>query len=99
MHSEGGRSSPGGPGFLACTQLSYIYTRRMARKPPESPAPPEPTPDLLLQVRIPAHIRKALDHRSIDSGESLRTLVLRGIKSLGIEVTDEELRDRRGRRS
>jgi hypothetical protein len=72
----------------------------MARKPPESPAPVEPTPDmLLLQVRIPAHIRKALDHLSVDSGDSLRTLVLRGIKSLGIEVTDDELRDRRGRRS
>ena len=70
----------------------------MARKPPPD-SPPEPVPDLLLQVRIPAHIRKALDHLSIDRDESLRTLVLRGLRSLGIEVTDEELRDRRGRRS
>jgi len=71
----------------------------MPRKSAESPpAPPAPEPDLLLQVRIPAHIRKALDHLSIDKSESLRTLVLRGLRSLGIEVTDDELRDRRGRR-
>jgi hypothetical protein len=68
----------------------------MVSKPPESPVPAPP--DALLQVRIPPHIRKALDHMSIDTGESLRTLVLRGLKSLGLEVTDDELRDRRGRR-
>jgi hypothetical protein len=54
---------------------------------------------LLLQVRIPAHIRKAVDHLSIDSGESIRTLMLRGIRSLGIEVTDDELKARRSRRA
>ena len=70
----------------------------MAKNTPESPPPNQPEQDLLLQVRIPAHIRKALDHLAIDRSESLRTLVLRALRSLGIEVTDEELRDRRGRR-
>lgn len=63
---------------------------------PKPPIPPDA--DLLLQVRIPPHIRRALDHMSIDTGESLRSLVLRALRSLGIEVTDEELRARRSRR-
>ncbi len=66
---------------------------------PKAAPEPAPPPDLLLQVRIPAHIRKAVDHLSIDSGESIRTLMLRGIRSLGIEVTDDELKARRSRRA
>ena len=33
-----------------------------------------------------------------ERGASLRSLILRGIRSLGIEVTNEEIKGKRGRR-
>jgi hypothetical protein len=33
-----------------------------------------------------------------DRGENIRTMVLRGLRSVGIQVSESELTDRRGRR-
>jgi hypothetical protein len=68
---------------------------------PEPPAPATPVlePEVPLQVKLPASIRKKIDFLSVERGESLRTLVLRGFQSLGIEVPEEELKGRRGKRS
>src|SRR3954451_19523778 len=54
-----------------------------------------------LHVLVPAHVRKQVDILGAQQGESLRTLVLRGLRSLGINVSDEEIkgghkRERRG---
>ena len=51
-----------------------------------------------LQVKIPAPIHKQLQLMAVERGESLRTLVLRGVQSLGVDVPDGELQSRRGRR-
>jgi hypothetical protein len=45
-----------------------------------------------LHVLVPAHVRKQVDILGAQQGESLRTLVLRGLRSIGIEVSDEEIR-------
>ena len=78
--------------------------------------PPEPAPratptviepregkgrEVPLHVLVPAHVRKQVDILGAQQGESLRTLVLRGLQSLGIDVSDEEIkgghkRERRG---
>jgi hypothetical protein len=55
-------------------------------------------PEVPLQVLIPAHIREELGIMGAKERTSLRTLILRGIRSLGIEVTEEEIKGRRGRR-
>jgi hypothetical protein len=72
-----------------------------AQSGPAFEAPP-PAPliesEVPLQVLVPRHIRKQLAVKAAQEGHSLRALVLTGIRSLGIEVTDEEIRDKRGRR-
>ena len=52
-----------------------------------------------LQVLVPKHIRTQLGVMAANEGKSLRAVVLTAIRSLGISVTDEEIRDKRGRRS
>jgi hypothetical protein len=76
--------------------------------PARAPEPPRPRhaarpataePEVPLQVLIPEHIRKQLAVKAAEEGRSLRALMLGAIRSLGIEVTDEEIRGKRGRRS
>ena len=55
-------------------------------------------PEVPLQVLVPAHIREQLGIIVAKERVSLRSLMLRAIRSLGIEVTEEEIRDKRGRR-
>lgn len=52
-----------------------------------------------LQVLVPEHIRMQLGEIANKERTSLRAVVLRAVRSLGIEVTDEEIKDKRGRRS
>jgi hypothetical protein len=52
-------------------------------------------PEVPIQVKIPRSIQKQLYHMSVEEEVSLRTLILRGIQSLGIEVPKEELNSRR----
>jgi hypothetical protein len=50
-----------------------------------------------LQVLIPASIRRQLAVKAAEEGQSLRALVLRAIRSLGVTVTDADIRGKRGR--
>jgi hypothetical protein len=56
-------------------------------------------PEVPLQVLVPASIRKQLAFKAAEEGQSLRALVLRAIRSLGIEVSDAQIRGKRGRRN
>ncbi len=75
--------------------------------PPAAPAPPRRVdhaapviePEVPLQVLIPANIRKQLALKAAAEGQSLRALVLRAIRSLGIAVTDADIKGKRGRRA
>ena len=51
-----------------------------------------------LQVLVPEPIREQLGIMAARERTSLRALILRAVRSLGIEVTDEEIKDKRGRR-
>ena len=62
-------------------------------------AQPAIEPEVPLQVLIPANIRKQLAFKAAEEGQSLRALVLRAIRSIGITVTDAEIKGKRGRRS
>ena len=59
----------------------------------------ESEPEVPLQVLIPASIRKQLALKAAEEGQSLRALVLRAIRSLGITVTDADIKGKRGRRN
>jgi hypothetical protein len=51
-----------------------------------------------LQIMVPESIRRQVAILCADRGENIRTMVLRGLRSVGIQVSDSELTDRRGRR-
>jgi hypothetical protein len=55
-------------------------------------------PEVPLQVLVPVHIREELGIMVAKERVSLRSLILRGVRGLGIEVTDEEIKGKRGRR-
>jgi hypothetical protein len=75
--------------------------------PPASDEPPPQRaarsaaaePEVPLQVLVPRHIHRKLGVKAAEESQSLRALVLRAVRSLGIEVTDEEIRGKRGRRN
>jgi hypothetical protein len=73
-----------------------------AAEPPVSRRAAQPAaiePEVPLQVLVPRHIHRKLAVKAAEEGPSLRGLVLRAIRSLGIEVTDEEIRGKRGRKN
>jgi len=51
-----------------------------------------------LQVMVPKSVRRQVALLCADRGENIRTMVLRGLRSVGIHVSESELTDRRGRR-
>jgi hypothetical protein len=60
--------------------------------------PAEDEPEVPLQVLVPTHIREQLGIMVAKERVSLRSLILRAVRSLGIEVTEEEIKGKRGRR-
>jgi hypothetical protein len=66
---------------------------------PEVVAVAHEEPEVPLQVLIPAGVREQLGIMvARERGASLRSLILRAVRSLGVEVTDEEIKGKRGRR-
>jgi len=73
--------------------------------PPQAVQAPKPAraaaapvePEVPLQVLIPAGIRKQLALKAAEEGQSLRALVLQGLRSLGITVTEADIKGKRGR--
>jgi hypothetical protein len=48
-----------------------------------------------LQAMVPATVERAVKIRAAEEGTTVRTLILRGLKAIGVDVSEEELRDRR----
>jgi len=48
-----------------------------------------------LQAMVPASVERAVKIRAAEEGTTVRTLILKGLKAIGIDVPEEELRDRR----
>jgi hypothetical protein len=75
-----------------------------AAPPPPLPrltAPPAPAAqdrEVPLQITIPRRVRRQLDRLAFEHEETLRAVILRAVRSLGVEVSDDDLKDRRGRR-
>jgi hypothetical protein len=71
---------------------------------PPPPAPPRPETvvaddrEVALQITIPRRVRRQLDRLAFEREETLRAVILRAVRGLGVEVDDDELKDKRGRR-
>ena len=54
--------------------------------------------EVAIQVMVPRAVHKQVALMSVQQGESMRTVVLRGLKSVGVDVPDDQLVDRRSRK-
>ena len=54
--------------------------------------------EVAIQVMVPPAVHKQVALMSAQQGESMRTVVLRGLRTIGVDIPDEELVDRRSRR-
>lgn len=50
-----------------------------------------------LQVTVPRRVKRALDVRAAETGQTKRSIVLKGLRQVGLEVSDDEVTGRRGR--
>ncbi len=48
-----------------------------------------------LQITVPKHVRKRLLIMATEQDCSMRALILKAVRSLGVEIDEEELRDKR----
>ncbi len=71
---------------------------------PEAPAPrlvsvpalaPKREAERPLQAMVPASVERAVKIRAAEEGTTVRTLILKGLRAIGVDVSEEELRDRR----
>ena len=51
-----------------------------------------------LQVTVPRRVKRALDVRAAQTGQTKRSIVLEGLRQIGLEVSDDEVTGRRGAR-
>jgi hypothetical protein len=51
-----------------------------------------------MQIMVPEAVRRQVALLCARRGENIRTMVLRGLRSVGIQISESELIDRRGRR-
>ena len=72
----------------------------MAETVPEKPAAkvkPKAEPQKSIQAYVPAAIDRALRVRAAEEGTTTRNLLLQGLKAIGFDVPEDEMRDKRGR--
>ena len=55
-------------------------------------------PEVPLQVLVPRHVRIQLDRKHAETRKSLRHLTLEALRGMGIEMSDEDVAGKRGRR-
>lgn len=51
--------------------------------------------EVSLQVMVPARIKRAVSIKAAQEGTTQRTVILTGLKSIGIAVNEKELYDKR----
>lgn len=72
-----------------------VVTIKKAEKPKKEKAPTTPEPQKAIQAYVPASVARAINIRAAEEGVTVRTIILQGLKAVGVSVPEEELRDRR----
>ena len=60
--------------------------------------PSEAEREVAIQVMVPPAVHKQVALMSVQHGESMRAVVLRGLKAIGVDVPEDHLVDRRSRK-
>jgi hypothetical protein len=79
------------------TTAKNILARARGRRIQARKAEPE-IKQVPIQVMVPESVRRQVAMMSAERGESIRTVVLRALRGIGISIEDSQLVDRRGRR-
>ena len=66
--------------------------------PARSETVPTAEPEVPLQVLVPRHVRVQLDRKHAETRKLLRHLTLEALRGIGIEMSDEDIAGKRGRR-
>ena len=66
-----------------------------AEKPVAPAAEPEMEEERSLQAYVPKSIHRAVAMRAAADGVTTRAVILQGLKAIGIEISEAQLRDRR----
>jgi hypothetical protein len=56
---------------------------------------PVAEPERAIQAYVPISVAKALNMRAAAEDVTVRTLILQGLKAIGFEISDSQVRDRR----
>lgn len=56
---------------------------------------PKPEREKSIQVNVPASVARALNIRAAEEESTVRSLVLRGLKEIGLDISEDQIRDRR----
>jgi hypothetical protein len=78
--------------------MATAKTNSLREHRPKAVTAEEPAKEVPLQVMVPEKIRRELAHLCAERGENNRTVVLRGLRAVGVQIPESELVDRRGRR-
>lgn len=85
-------------------EVDYLPTEALAKEAPAADIPatqaggkPERAiqDEVPLQITVPKYVRKRLLIMATEQDCSMRALILKAVRSLGVEVDEEELRDKR----
>jgi hypothetical protein len=68
-----------------------------AEIPSRKPASKKIEAQKSVQAFVPASIDKALRMKAAEEGTTTRNIILRGLKAIGFDVPEEELRDKRSK--
>ncbi len=98
------RSAPPATARAETPEPAQPTARPLPAAEPERPHRPVTTPppaeqEVPLQVLIPEHIRRQLAMKAAEEGRSLRSLVLTALRGLGLDVSEADIRGKRGRRN
>lgn len=79
------------------TVLQTKATKPTAKPKAEKPAPVAAVaePQKSIQAYVPASLVRQLNIKAAQEDTTVRTIILKGLKALGMDVPDDELRDRR----
>ncbi len=83
-------------GQLSTTGKNNLLGRTRARGIQAAKAQPQ-SRQVPIQVMVPEDVRRQVAVLGAERSESIRTIVLRALRGIGISIEDSELIDRRGR--
>jgi hypothetical protein len=93
------------PPATASGQTSYrsapaAYAPETRETPPAPSPAPEAAhePEVPLQVLVPRHVRIQLDRMHAETRKPLRALTLEALRAIGIQVSDDDIAGKRGRK-